>query len=120
MAGYNKRIGDWGESMAVSYLETNQYQIIGRNVRTRNGEIDIVAKKDNLVVFVEVKTRTSSEYGFPEQAVTPRKQARMLAVAESFIAQAPAAIESWQFDVISIEGKPGATPVITHFENVIA
>ena len=74
MSGRNQKIGAWGESVATEYLEKRGFIIIGRNVRTPYGEIDIVVEKDGVAIFVEVKTRTSKSLGPPEIAVTPRKQ----------------------------------------------
>ena len=113
-------VGRWGEDTAVGYLETNGYVILARNVRTTHGEIDIVASKDLLLVFVEVKTRSSHSFAFPEDSVTPRKQAHMLSTAETYLNQHPESGDTWQFDVIAIEGKPGGKARIEHFENVIS
>ena len=117
MSDRRQRIGRWGESVAAKYLEEREYVIVARNIRTPHGEIDIVAEKDGFIIFVEVKTRTSSSLGPPEISVTPRKQEHMLAAGE-FYAQKNE-IDHWQVDVISVEGKPNTTPQITHFENAI-
>jgi putative endonuclease len=117
MSRRNQKVGAWGESVAAEYLEEHGYIIVARNVRTPYGEIDIVAEKDGLTIFVEVKTRTSSSLGPPEISVTPRKQEHMLAAAE-YYAQGHE-LDHWQIDVIAVEGKPGAQPKFTHFENAI-
>ena len=83
---------------------------------TSRGEIDLVARHGDIAVFVEVKTRTNARFGLPEEAINPRKLSHMLGAAEAYAAQN--AIDNWQIDVISVEGKPGRRPVITHFENV--
>jgi putative endonuclease len=119
MSKQRQRIGRWGEDAAAEYLSARGYTILARNVRTTHGEIDIIARLEGLLVFVEVKTRTSSTFGYPEESVTTRKQAHMLAAAEHYFQEHPESGENWQFDVISVEGKPGGKPVITHFENVI-
>jgi putative endonuclease len=120
MKNHKQAIGIWGEDLARTYLEENGYAIIARNVRTAHGEIDIIASKDELIVFVEVKTRTSHVFAYPEASVTPRKQTHMLSAAEAYLDQHPEFSDSWQFDVIAIEGKPGGQAHIEHFENVIA
>jgi putative endonuclease len=117
MSNRNQKVGAWGESVSAEYLEKRDYTIIGRNVRTPYGEIDIIAEKDGDTIFVEVKTRASSSLGPPEISVTPRKQEHMLAAAEHY-AQANE-IDHWQIDVIAVEGKPEGQPVFTHFENAI-
>jgi putative endonuclease len=117
MSGRNQKIGSWGENAAAKFLEERGYNVIARNVRTPYGEIDIIVEKDNLTIFVEVKTRTSTSLGPPEISVTARKQDHMLATAEHYAQENE--IDHWQIDVIAVEGKPGAQPVFTHFENAI-
>jgi putative endonuclease len=119
MKNHKQTIGIWGEDLARSYLEEKGYEIVARNVRTTHGEIDIIANKDGLMVFVEVKTRTSHFFAYPEASVTQRKQTHMLLAAEAYLNQHPECSDSWQFDVIAIEGKPGGNAQIEHFENVI-
>jgi putative endonuclease len=111
--------GQWGEETAAVYLADNGYTILARNIRTAHGEIDIVASKEAGLVFVEVKTRSSHTFAYPEDSVTRRKQAAMLSAAEDYLQAHPESCESWQFDVIAIERKPGGKPEIVHFENVI-
>jgi len=117
MSGHNQKIGAWGEDVAAEYLEDHKYTILGRNIRTPYGEIDIIAEKEDFTSFVEVKTRTSKSYGPPEISVTPRKQEHMLAAAEHYAQEN--GIDHWQIDVIAVEGKPGSQPDFTHFENAI-
>lgn len=114
---HNQRVGKWGEEKAVEFLVQGGCEIVGQNVRTPYGEIDIVAKKDETFLFVEVKTRTSNRMGLPEDSITARKREHMVACAEHYAAEHE--IEHWQIDVISVEGKPGTEPVITYFENAI-
>ena len=113
-------VGCWGEDTAAEYLAANGYTILERNVRTAHGEIDIVASKEGLLVFVEVKTRSSHTFAYPEDSVTRRKQAYMLSAAEEYLQAHPKSGESWQFDVIAVEGTPGGKAQIEHFENVIS
>lgn len=117
MTKNNQRVGRWGEDEVAAHLRGRGYEILARNARTPYGEIDIVTKLADTVIFVEVKTLTSSRNFFPEQNVTARKQAHMLACAEHYAAQN--AINHWQIDVIAVEGKVGSQPKITHFENAI-
>jgi putative endonuclease len=114
---HNQRIGKWGEETAAAYLTERAYEIISRNARTPYGEIDIVAKHGDILIFVEVKTRTSDSMGLPEESITPRKRQHMISAAEHYAAEQE--IDHWQIDVISIEGKPGSKPKITYFENAI-
>jgi putative endonuclease len=112
-----QELGRWGEDLAADWLVRHGCEILDRNVRTPYGEIDLVARQGDLLLFVEVKTRTNRTFGLPEESVTSRKQAHMLAAAEYYASQLAA--ESWQIDVIAIEGKPGEKGDIVRFENVL-
>lgn len=114
---HNQRIGKWGEDAVAVYLAKHGYEVVARNARTPYGEIDIIARQAETTIFVEVKTLTSSKNFFPEQNVTARKQAHMLACAEHYAAEN--AIDHWQIDVVAVEGKVGLEPKITYFENAI-
>jgi putative endonuclease len=117
MTKHNQSVGRWGEETASAYLDQRGYEIIARNARTPYGEIDIIAKQGESIIFIEVKSLTSSRNFFPEQNVTARKREHMLACAEYYAAEN--AIDHWQIDVIAVEGKQGREPKITHFENAI-
>ncbi len=119
MTHQRQALGRWGEETAVRYLQTRGYIILARNLHTAHGELDIVARKEETIVFVEVKMRSSNAYGFPEEAVSPRKQAHLLSAAEAYFQQHPDSPETWQFDIIAITHRPGTAPEIEHFENVI-
>ena len=114
---HNQKIGKWGEDAVVAYLTERGYEILARNARTPYGEIDIIAKQADICIFVEVKTRTSNRMGLPEESVNLRKRVHMLSCAEHYAAENK--IDHWQIDVISVEGKIGVEPKITHFENAI-
>jgi putative endonuclease len=120
MTTQKQAVGRWGEEVAARYLESKGYTIFARNVHTAHGEIDIVASKESGLIFIEVKTRSSHAFAYPEDSVTLRKQAAMLSAAEEYLQAHPDGSESWQFDVIAIERKTGGKPEIVHFENVIS
>jgi putative endonuclease len=111
-----QRLGRWGERAAADYLAGLGYEIAARNIRTPYGEIDLLARSEGLTVFVEVKARASRTLGPPEVAVTPRKQAHMIACAEHYAQQN--GIDHWRIDVIAVE-KVGGRAQITHFENAV-
>ena len=117
MTKSNQRVGKWGEDVVATYLAERGYEILARNARTPYGEIDIITRQGDITIFVEVKTLRSSKHFFPEQNVTARKQAHMLACAEHYAAEN--AIDHWQLDVVAVEGTIGLEPKITHFENAI-
>ena len=113
---HNQMIGKWGEQVAVDYLKQKGYIIMETNTRTPHGEIDIIACVEGLIVFVEVKARTSRTFGFPEEALTRRKLTHMANCAKYYAALHE--IDTWQCDAIAVEGSPGKSPMIEHFENV--
>jgi len=113
---HNQKVGQLGEQAATDYLISKNYEIIARNVRTPYGEIDLIGRKDDTTIFVEVKARTTKSFGPPEIAVTPRKQGHMLSCAEHYAQQNE--IDHWQIDVIAVERVGGKTEIV-HFENAI-
>jgi putative endonuclease len=100
----NKRkTGAFGEKIACNFLGNNGYQIIETNYRCRDGEIDIVARQRDILVFVEVKTRKSFIYGAPEESVTPAKMQKLKAVAEFYNQNHDNLPPEWRIDVVAIE-----------------
>jgi len=114
-------VGKWGEDIAEQMLIRRGYKIIGRNIRTLYGEIDLIADDGNAIVFIEVKTRSLSSFGFPEASITKKKYLHLQESAVSYLQEHAELIGDWRIDVISIEGRPdGPTPKITWFENVVS
>lgn len=81
----NREIGKWGESIAANFLEQNSYKIIDRNFRCKQGEIDIVAKNKEYIIFIEVKTRSYIFFGNPGEAVDKRKKKNIYHAAKYFL-----------------------------------
>lgn len=102
MKELNKKLGLEGERLATNYLKKNKYKIVATNFTCPIGEIDIIAMKKRRLVFVEVKTRSSKEYGLPCEAVTPYKQTKIRKVAEYFMLHKGYSDSECQFDVIEI------------------
>ncbi len=102
-----QQIGKTGEEKACRYLKRRGYEILERNYRIRNGELDIVAQKHDELVFVEVKTRTSCEFGTPAEAVNGYKQQHLLHTARHYIHTHQLYDKAARFDVIEVrlEGK---------------
>jgi len=116
---YRQVLGKWGEDLALKYLMKNGLELISRNYRTPDGEIDLVMFLHGQLIFVEVKTRKDSEYSLPEEAVTDEKIDHLAAAAEWFLHNNPMYEDNWRIDVISIIGTPGCIePQIEWFENV--
>ncbi len=102
MSLFKKLLGRSGEDQAARYLSRQGYRVIERNYRTTAGEIDLIAFHQGTVVFVEVKTRTSTAFGEPELAVTPQKQQRMVKAALSYIKKRNIHQMPCRFDVVAI------------------
>lgn len=109
-------IGNQGEQLAAEFMAAKGFEIVVRNYRYKHAEIDMIVKRNDWIVFIEVKTRTSSEYGEPEDAVGDIKIGKLYEAAEEYIFAT-----DWQghvrFDVISV--KLGRVPLIEHFEDAI-
>ena len=119
MSRYRQKFGRWGESVAAKYLQARGYEILDRNVHNQYGEIDLVARHGEIMVFVEVKTRRSTQFGYPEASVTAKKQAHMMNAAQSYLQQHPDSDGNWRIDVIAVEARSNEPPEIVHFENAI-
>lgn len=116
---HKKRLGKIGEDLACDYLLNHQYKILERNFQKRYGELDIVALKDNTLVFVEVKTRIGRVFGLPEESVTPRKLAEIKQTAAYYTMLHPELPSGMQIDVIAIELNVDETlKAFRHIENV--
>jgi len=102
MSGNNKKLGDFGEEQSCRYLEANGYRLICRNYRSKAGEIDIIAAKDDSLVFIEVKTRRTTSYGMPAEAVDYKKQERYIKTALYFINSCKDRYSSYRFDIIEL------------------
>jgi len=98
----NRKKGNTGEDIACRELIKKGYEIIERNYRNRGGEIDIIAKKDGITVFVEVKLRFSTKNGMPSEAVDEKKQTKIIETAKSFIAENDIVDMDFRFDVVEI------------------
>lgn len=102
-------IGRIGEDFAVHYLISLGYKISERNFRTKLGELDIIAEKDTIIYFVEVKTRVGDLHGKPYEAVTPRKLSHIRRVAQAYILQKELQKRKHSLQVVSIELFPNQT-----------
>jgi putative endonuclease len=137
-----KRTGNLGEKIAENYLKNKGYQILDKNYSFRmqgnplKGEIDIVAKKDDIITFIEVKTLWQTQgklflparlnfarqnFGGPEEKVNFGKQKKLVKMAESWLMEKKIPLNSkWQIDVIAITVDPKRKIKINHFENAIS
>ena len=112
-------VGSWGEDQATSFLEAHGYTIVGRNVRpNKRDEIDIVARIGETLVFVEVKTRQSEDFGRPVMAVDKDKRHALNRAAAAFLRAAKHPNLFYRFDVIEVLGQPeDGKPVFRHLDD---
>jgi len=96
-----QEIGQIGEELALQYLEKSDYEILEKNWRYRKAEIDLICRKDSVLIFVEVKTRTSDFFGQPEEFISRRKEELMFAAANEYMDKID---HDWEirFDCISV------------------
>ncbi len=102
MLSRQQQFGEKGESIAERHLKRRGYKILEKNYRTKVGEIDIIAKEKNTIVFVEVKTRRSWQFGNPKGAVTPAKQRKISMVALHYLKTMDRSNARARFDVVAI------------------
>jgi len=116
--GARKQLGNRGEIEAARYLEELRYQILHRQLRGLFGELDLVALDGDTIVFIEVKTRASTQAGHPTEAITPAKQQKMTRSAVAFLKRHRWLNQRSRFDVVSIiwpsDDQP---PLIQHYKN---
>lgn len=99
----NKNLGDNGEHLACQYLQKQGYKILERNYRIRGGEIDIVAKEGNVLVFVEVKTRWSHDYGLPAESMTFWKIKALLKTAKFYVQKITWGEKEYRLDFVGVD-----------------
>lgn len=111
----NIKRGNEGETLAASFLEAKGFQIVEKNYRYKRSEIDLIVTKENWLIFIEVKMRSSMAFGFPEEFVDEKKIEKILEGAEHYIFD-----KNWngnvRYDIISVSMKDGK-PTVTHFED---
>lgn len=118
---YNQVVGGWGEQVASRYLEAHGVRILAHNVRTPYGEIDLVGQDKQGLIFVEVKTRTTTNFGLPETGITPKKREHLLAAVAVYFQEHPEQTMDWRFDVIAVLGRPEkGDPQVEWFENALS
>lgn len=121
-----RQLGDVGEKIAAEYLENNGYKIVERNYRKNWGEIDIIARKNDGLVFVEVKTREKSSARFagdhfPEENVNWQKREKLVRMAETYLLEKNYPDSAaWQIDVIAVELESSTRRAdLKHFKNAV-
>ncbi|MBN2327968.1 MAG: ribonuclease HII [Candidatus Omnitrophica bacterium] len=111
-------VGADKETFALKYMQRKGYRLWDRNFHCREGEIDLVFNRDSLIVFVEVKSRSSKKFGMPYEAVTAAKRRKIIRAAERYLYER-GLLDGWdiRYDIISILAPKNQTPQIEHFED---
>ncbi len=117
---FHVSLGERGEMIAWSYLRQKGYTLLEKNYRCRIGEIDAIAEKDRRIVFIEIKTRSSSRFGAPEEAVHTRKQRKLLRLAEWYLKEKKWEDKPLAFSVLAIQLKEGQGPEMRLIENAFS
>ncbi|MFG6373516.1 MAG: YraN family protein [Oscillospiraceae bacterium] len=115
----NHLLGKWGEALVAEDLRKKGWQVLAAGYRCRLGEIDLIARKGRFIVFLEVKLRKSEDYGRAAEAVDRRKQSRLRATAQLYLAQRPTDLQP-RFDVAEVyapQGMETPAPRIGYIEN---
>ncbi len=106
MKDERKKLGTLGEKTARDYLKKQGYKILESNFRCPFGEIDLIAKQKDCLVFVEVRTRRNLELGTPEESVTLAKRQKLIKLAQFYLQKSPHPPSHWRIDVVAIEMGP--------------
>jgi len=114
----NKELGQIGEDLAVEYLRANEYVILDRNWRSSLSELDIVARHNRTLVFCEVKTRRSENFGLPAEAVTAAKREHLRNGALAWLAAHQIRYSGMRFDVVGVMYQSAVQHSITHVQGI--
>ena len=120
MSVKTKALGNWGEQKAKEYLTQKSIHIIGQNIYTKFGEIDLVGLKEDSIIFFEIKTRKSKRFGYPEVSVNTKKQQRLIEAAQAYLGENEITVQNWRIDVISILVDRNGKAEIQWFENAVS
>ena len=112
--------GQLGEKLAQDFLKGCGYQIVETNYRSRDGEVDIIVSKDGVLVFVEVRAKSSRNFGTPEESVTQRKKQKLVLVAQDYVQTHGMQESPWRIDFVAVELDNNRKAVrIEQFENAV-
>ena len=116
-----REVGSRGERLAVDFLKGLGYKIVQMNFRCRQGEIDIIAQQGECLVFVEVRTKRSCDFGTPEESVTSSKREKLISLANIYLQTIDSPPPSWRIDVVAVELTPdNEISRLEHIENAIS
>lgn len=119
MLNNSQLLGNWGEEVAREYLLKNNYKILDNNYKNYFGEIDIITKLKEKIIFIEVKTRSGRKFGLPEDSVNSIKQKKIIKASEKYMLDNKLG-DSYQIDVIAIEKNCSDRKIVVrHLKNAI-
>lgn len=119
MSGRNAAVGAYGERVAARHLAQAGLELLEANWRCRQGELDLVARDGSCLVIVEVKTRTSTRFGSPIEAITPQKAARLRLLAGAWLAEHPhVTTRRIRIDIVGVACPARGAAVVTHLRGV--
>jgi putative endonuclease len=114
------QVGAMGEKLAADLLRGRGYEVIETNYRCRRGEIDLIVRQGECLVFVEVRTKRGRSFGSPEESVTPAKKERLIALAETYLQSLDRTPSEWRIDVVAVElAENGGVRRLDHIENAV-
>jgi putative endonuclease len=117
---YNQRVGSFGEDLARKHLINKGYRLIGANIKTGNQELDIIAIKDGILVFIEVKTRASSIYGEADEAIFRKKTRSLKQAINKYLSGSEIFYQDVRLDFISIDlNRAQKTAKIKHYKDIM-
>lgn len=117
MRDRRREVGDEGEGRAEAYLRRQGFRILGRNVRSPLGELDLVADDQGVLVFIEVKRRRNGTYGGAIEAIDARKRAKLIQLAAQYLAHHRIRDRACRFDVVLIQDDAGTVGPVQHIAN---
>jgi putative endonuclease len=120
MTHARKGLGQRGEDLAAEKLTALGYALVARNYRCAYGEIDLIARQGETLVFAEVRTRRGQQFGAPEESITARKREHLIAAAQNYLQENNLRDENWRIDVVAVEmAKNGKLVRVDVLENAV-
>ena len=113
-------IGNYGERVAAAFVRRHGYRVLTRNFKTERGEIDLVCRDGNVLVFVEVRARSSDPFGRPAESIDTRKVEALRAAAEDYLHLLKRDDITWRIDMVEVRLKVGEPPSCTLLPNILA
>ncbi|HEX4141423.1 MAG TPA: YraN family protein [Candidatus Methylacidiphilales bacterium] len=113
-------IGSYGERVAAAFVRRHGYRLLTRNCKTERGEIDLVCREGEVLVFVEVRARSGDAFGRPAESIDTRKEEALRAAAQDYLQLLKRDDITWRFDAVEVRLKVGEVPSCTLLQNIFA